>query len=59
MIKQVIKNYSKGEFCSYQIIYENSNLQKSVPLEPSNTDYQAIQKWIADGNTVIDNGGNN
>ncbi len=55
MIKQVIKNYSKGEFCSYQIIYENSNLQKSVPLEPSNTDYQDIQKWIADGNTVIDN----
>ena len=59
MIKQVIKNYSKGEFCSYQIIYENSNLQKSVPLEPSNTDYQAIQKWIAEGGTVIDNGGNN
>ena len=28
-----------------------------VPLEPANTDYQDIQKWIAEGNTVIDNGG--
>ena len=59
MIKQVIKNYSKGEFCSYQIIYENSNLQKSVPLNPDNSDYQEIQKWISEGGTVIDNGGNN
>jgi hypothetical protein len=28
-----------------------------VPLDTSNTDYQAIQEWIADGGTVIDNGG--
>ena len=28
-----------------------------VPLDESNTDYQAIQEWIADGNTLIDNGG--
>ena len=28
-----------------------------VPLDPANTDYQAIQEWIAEGNTVIDNGG--
>jgi hypothetical protein len=30
----------------------------SVPLDPANSDYQAIQEWIAEGNTVIDNGGN-
>jgi len=24
---------------------------------PENRDYQAIQEWIAEGNTVIDNGG--
>ena len=30
-----------------------------VPLDPANTDYQAIQEWIAEGNTVIDNGANN
>ena len=27
-----------------------------VPLDPANTDYQAIQEWIAAGNEVIDNG---
>ena len=26
-----------------------------VPNDEANTDYQAIQKWIADGGTVIDN----
>ena len=29
----------------------------NVPLDPANKDYQAIQEWIADGGTVIDNGG--
>ena len=31
----------------------------SVPNDTANTDYQAIQKWIAEGGEVIDNGGNN
>jgi hypothetical protein len=26
-----------------------------VPLDTANTDYQAIQQWISEGNTVIDN----
>ena len=29
----------------------------NVPLDEANTDYQTIQEWIADGGTVIDNGG--
>ena len=29
----------------------------TVPLDPANTDYQAIQEWIAEGGVVIDNGG--
>ena len=28
----------------------------NVPLDPANTDYQTIQQWISEGNTVIDNG---
>jgi len=28
-----------------------------VPLDEANTDYKAILEWIADGGTVIDNGG--
>lgn len=59
MINTVIKNYFNGKFVSYQITYVDSNMVKSVPLEPANTDYQAIQKWIAEGGVVIDNGGNN
>ena len=57
MINTVTKNYSAetNEFCSYQVTYVNSNIVKSVPLTEANTDYQAIQEWIADGGTVIDN----
>ena len=57
MINTVTKNYDSitNEFCSYQVTYVNSNRVKSVPLDTANTDYQAIQEWIADGGVVIDN----
>jgi len=59
MINTVTKNYGiNNEFVSYQVTYVNSNRVKSVPLDEANTDYQAIQEWIQEGNTVIDNGGN-
>jgi len=57
MIETVTKNYADGVFVSYQVTYVNSNRVKSVPIAEDNTDYQAIQEWIADGGTVIDNGG--
>ena len=57
MIETITKNYFNGEFVGYQITYVNSNIEKSVPLDTANKDYQAIQEWIADGGTVIDNGG--
>ena len=56
MIETVTKNYVDGIFQSYQITYVNSNRVRSVPLAADNTDYQEIQQWISDGNTVIDNG---
>ena len=55
MINTVTKNYFNGEFVSYQVTYVNSNRVKSVPIAEANTDYQAIQQWISEGNTVIDN----
>ena len=58
MINTITKNYLDGEFVSYQVTYVNSNKVKSVPLNSDNSDYQAIQEWIAAGNTVMDNGGN-
>ena len=56
MINTVTKNYGiDNEFVSCQVTYVNSNIQKSVPLDEANKDYQAIQEWISAGNTVIDN----
>jgi hypothetical protein len=57
MINTVTKNYVDEEFVSYQVTYVGTNRVRSVPLDEANTDYQAIQEWIADGGTVIDNGG--
>ena len=55
MINTITKNYFNGKLVSYRITYVGSNIQLSVPLDPANTDYQAIQKWIAEGGVVIDN----
>ena len=57
MINTITKNYLDGKFVSYQVTYINSNKVKSVPLDETNTDYQAIQEWAAiEGNNIIDNG---
>ena len=55
MINTVEKIYDEGRFQSYKVTYTSSDILKSVPLDEANTDYQAIQTWIADGGTVIDN----
>jgi len=55
MINTITKNYFNGKFVSYKITYVDSDIQLSVPLDTANTDYQAIQKWIAEGGEVIDN----
>ena len=52
MINTITKNYFRGEFVSYTITYQNSDIIKSVPLDPANTDYQAILEWVEDGNTI-------
>jgi hypothetical protein len=56
MINTVEKYYSSitNEFSSYKVTYTDSSIT-FVPLDEANTDYQAIQEWIADGGTVIDN----
>jgi len=57
MINSVEKKYVDGIFDNYKMTLSNGK-EWSVPLDEANTDYQAIQEWIAEGNTVIDNGGN-
>ena len=61
MIISVEKIYSQlpvVEFTNtYKVIYDNKKVV-FVPHNEANTDYQAIQEWIAEGGVVIDNGGN-
>ena len=57
MFNTVEKKYFNGEFVSYEVTYIDNRPSASVPNDEANTDYQAIQEWIAEGNTVIDNGG--
>ena len=55
MIKTIEKKYNiKNQFSNYQITYDNGKIS-FVPNSQANTDYQAIQKWIAEGGEVIDN----
>ena len=58
MINTIEKIYNlENVFCGYKVILIDSSILNFVPLDEANTDYQAIQEWIAEGNTVIDNGG--
>ncbi len=59
MINTVEKLYDledSSRATCYKVTYSN-DVVSFVPLNEANTDYQAIQEWIADGGTVIDNGG--
>ena len=54
IITSVEKIYDhKGNCNMYKAIM--NDITKFVPHDEANTDYQAIQEWIADGGTVIDN----
>ena len=53
-IKSVKKNVLDGELVSYQITQQDSNLVLSVPLSSDNSDYQAVQEWVAEGNTIAE-----
>jgi len=56
MINTVEKKYKEdnNNFVCYKMTTLD-NKEYFVPLDPANTDYQAIQKWIAEGGVVIDN----
>jgi hypothetical protein len=56
MISTVEKIYIDGNFENYKVTFLNGKIS-NVPLNEANTDYQAIQEWIAEGGVVIDNGG--
>jgi hypothetical protein len=58
MIQTIEKTYGMdNQFNGYRMT--KNNIISLVPLDEANTDYQAIQEWIKEGGTVIDNGENN
>ena len=57
MISTVEKQYFNNEWLNNYIVTLDDSSVIIVPHDTSNTDYQAIQEWIAEGGVVIDNGG--
>ena len=52
-IYKLFKNIDGIEVC---VLRKINGTIMSIPFDEANTDYQAIQQWISEGNTVIDNG---
>ena len=44
------KNINTDENCSISCVLNGQ--PSSIPLDPANTDYQAILEWVAEGNTI-------
>jgi len=55
MISSVEKIYQGTEF-TYKVIYTDGT-EWSVPHNEENRHYQEILEWVAEGNTITDNGG--
>ena len=41
-----------NQLSSYLVTTDNDNVRITVPIAEDNTDYQEIQKWVAEGNTI-------
>jgi len=50
-VKKVIDPI-RNEICSYRVTLVDENKILHVPLDPANRHYQAIQEWVAEGNTI-------
>ena len=50
-IQTVTKEYDNSKFMAYKLVYANGEIW-SVPLDEANRHYQAIQEWVAEGNTI-------
>ena len=64
MINTVEKQYTnyepdseiENEFTNYKIVYSSGEIVYA-PLDEANRHYQEILEWVAEGNTITDNGG--
>jgi hypothetical protein len=62
MIQTVQRNYITSNFSDtidtnmYIVTYDNGTVLQ-VPHDTANRHYQEILEWVAEGNTITDNGG--
>lgn len=55
MIIETVKKINHHEFetlIGYMVTNSKNNENVFVPIDTANTHYQAIQEWIAEGNTI-------
>jgi hypothetical protein len=45
-------SYGKQDGQNICILAEIGGVRMSIPLDEENADYQAIQEWVAEGNTI-------
>jgi len=56
MISTVEKKYNADSTFNYEINYQDGTIW-TVPHNEENRHYQEILEWVAEGNTITDNGG--
>jgi len=56
MIISLVEKKSIEGTVVYKVIFDDEKVS-FVPSDEANTDYQAILEWVAEGNTITDNGG--
>ena len=39
---------------NHYMIVVKDGVTMSVPIDPANTDYQEVQDWVTDGNTIAE-----
>mgnify|MGYP001166672952 CR=1 FL=1 len=47
-----IKHHEHDTVIGYMVTNSQNNENVFVPIDTANTDYQAIQEWVAEGNTI-------
>lgn len=56
MISTVEKKYNEDSTFNYEVNYQDGTIW-TVPHDEANRHYQEILEWVAEGNTITDNGG--